>query len=235
MLAVPISPEDHVQIISALEEWIRAKDEQAATARLAGKAQEGNRAAVTGGRHLRGVNQLIVDELANAGLDDLTLGFDRQAVLPGYYRASKAWDLLAMRDGKPVLTVEYKSMKGSEGKNLNNRADEVFGIAEDLRKAQDHDLVPRRLVRAYVFLMEVSPAVTQPVRASVNAGTVDPVFEGASYLDRMAIMCERLRDQGLYDLVWAVGVKTDPVELHEPRDSCGWEEFKAGLWELLGA
>ena len=232
---MPIDPEDEVRINAALDYWVRSKDEQLEAAHLAGKAQQGNRAAVTGGKHLRGINQLIVDELANAGLDDLTLGFDRGAVLPGYFRPAKAWDLLALRDGKPVLAVEYKSMKGSEGKNLNNRADEVFGIAEDLREAQRHGLIPQGLVLAYVFLMEMTPEVTRPVGASVNAGQIDPIFEGASYLDRMAIMCERIREQGLYDVTWAIGVETNPTRLYEPRESCGWSEFKAGLWELLGA
>lgn len=230
-----LAPRDEVRINAALDYWIRSKDDQAALSKLAGRAQQGNRATVTGGKHLAAVNQLIVDELVESGLQDLTLHFNRHATLPGYYRASKSWDLLAVRDGDPVLVVEYKSMKGSEGKNLNNRADEVFGIAEDLRAAQQAGLVNDRLVRAYVFLMEVTPAVTRPVGNVVRVGEADPIFAGASYLDRMAIMCERIREAGLYDLTWAVGVETNPTRIREPRESCGWVEFKAGLWELLGA
>jgi hypothetical protein len=222
--------DDHERILHALENWISSKESQSARVTA---SQGGNRDTVLGGKHLAGINEMIVEELQRAGLDGLRLGFDRNATLPGYYRASKSWDLLAMRDdGAPVLAVEYKSMKGSEGKNLNNRADEVFGIAEDLRLAQEHGLVREGLVRAYIFIMEVTPSVTKPIRINVAVGQPDPIFDGKTYLQRLAIMCERIRTAGLYDLTWAIGVKTNPTEYVELSPETGWDQFKEGLWQV---
>lgn len=134
-----------------------------------------------------------------------------------------------LADNVPVLAVEYKSMAGSEGKNLNNRADEVIGVAEDLRRAQDANLVPPTLQRAYVFLMEITPAVQKPVGVQIRAGKPDPAFVGATYLDRMAIMCDRLKTSGLYDMAWAVGVKRNPTDFVEPLASVCWDAFRDSL------
>lgn len=125
-------------------------------------------------------------------------------------------------------------MKGSEGKNLNNRMDEVLGVGEDLRQAQAHGLVPARLFRAYVFIMEASPAVLAPVRLSRGmALPADPVFHDGTYLDRMSILCERIRETGLYDLTWAIAARTDPIGFYEPNPKVGWNRFAAGLAEAF--
>jgi hypothetical protein len=226
-----MTQEEHARITSAVTEWISAKLEQAQKSEQAGKAQEGTRSQVTGGQHLRGVNQLVVDEIRATGATGLQLKFDRAATLAGWYRSSKSWDLLVLQRGVPILAVEYKSMSGSEGKNLNNRADEVFGIAEDARQAEARGILPPNLRRAYIYLMEVTPAVEYPVNVKrMHAfGNPDPIFGQASYLERMAIMCERVRDTGLYHLVWAVGVIREPVGFMEPSPSVGWDRFAADL------
>ena len=225
---------DRKRITAAVDFWVKTKLEQQTKAEAAGTAQEGNRAGVTGGNHLAGINLLLLDELNGLGLTNLTTAYNRQATVPGYYRASKSWDLLVSHKDKPVLAIEYKSMKGSEGKNLNNRADEVIGAAQDLRRAQEHGLLPQTMMRGYVYLMEVTPEVQKPVAVRTKAGTPDPEFEGASYLDRVGIMCERLRDDGLYDMSWALGVTSDPVGFVEPRKSVNWDRFKTDLRRAFG-
>lgn len=224
-----MSPEDERRVLAAVGSWIDAKDAQAAAARLRGNVQGGTRDSVTGGKHLAGVNQLIVDELWSQGHSRLELVFDRAATLPGWYRATKSWDLLALEAGQPILAVEYKSMQGSEGKNLNNRSDEVFGIAEDMRAAQAHGLLPDSLKLAYVFLMEMTPAVMSPVRTSVATGKVDADFLIATYFERMTIMCRRIRESGLYDMTWAIGVQRHPLGFLELDPGVGWMRFKADL------
>lgn len=220
---------DHQRIIEAVDYWVKTKIQQQSAAEASGSAQGGTRSAVTGGRHLAGVNRLILNELDMLGLGNITTLFDRQATVPGFYRASKDWDLLVLSDGEPVLAVEYKSMTGSEGKNLNNRADEVIGAAQDLRQAQEHGLLAPGLKRGYIFLMEVTPAVHRPVKVQARVGTPDPVFNGIGYMDRMAVMLERLRDDGLYDMVWALGVIREPVGFMEPRPTVNWDRFKTDL------
>lgn len=225
---------DRRRITTAVDFWIKTKLDQQQLSEAAGNAQGGTRAAVTGGRHLAGVNTLILDELHDLGLEGLRYETDRRATVPGYYRASKSWDLIVTMHGAPMLAIEYKSMTGSEGKNLNNRADEVIGAAQDLKRAQEHGLLPNQMRRGYVFLMEDTPAVRTPVAVKSHVGTPDPVFQGASYMDRMAVMCERLRDDGLYDMAWAIGVVRNPIGFVEPLATVGWERFKYDLLSAFG-
>lgn len=218
----------------ALRHWVDVRRLQKAAAQSGGRAQEGNRSAVTGGAHLDGLNSLVVEEIKRAGMSDgLTFMTNRRATLAGYYRSSKAWDLAVLKDGQPVLVVEYKSMSGSEGKNLNNRADEVFGVAEDTRQAEAHGLLPKGLRRAYVFIMGISPESTKPVAIGRLIGQGDPEFSGASYLQRTAIMCRRLRETGLYDMTWAVGVQEDPFSWHDPDPRVGWDRLASDIHQAF--
>lgn len=85
----------------------------------------------------------------------------------------------------------------------------------------------------YVFLMEMTPAVTVPVEVRTAIGQPDPEFWGTSYLERMAILCERMRADCLYDMVWAIGVTRGPVGFVEPRESVGWDRFAQDLWQTF--
>lgn len=222
------------RVDAALRHWVDVRNLQKETAQASGRAQEGNRSAVTGGAHLDRLNNLVVEEIRRAGMGDgLTFVTNRQATLAGYYRSSKSWDLAVLKDNKPVLVVEYKSMRGSEGKNLNNRADEVFGMAEDARQAEAHGLLPKDLRRAYIFIMGISPESTKPVAIGHLIGKGDPEFSGASYLQRTAIMCRRLRETGLYDITWAVGVQEDPFEWHDPDPRVGWDRFASDIHQAF--
>lgn len=224
-----MTPNEHARITEATRQWISAKEEQARRSREGGRAQSGTRSQVTGGQHLEGINQLIVDEIRATGATDLDLRFNREAVLAGWYRSSKAWDLLVLQHGTPILAVEYKSMAGSVGNNLNNRADEVFGIAEDARQAELHGILPPNLRRAYIYLLEVTQAVMRPVGTGKPFGSPDIIFHGKTYLDRVAIMCERMRESGLYHLTWVIGVIRDPVGFFEPSAEVGWDRFSSDL------
>jgi hypothetical protein len=221
--------ETHTRITAALQRWVDIRAAQSQASQLLGRAQVGRRAAVTGGRHLDPLSQLIVGQVHRLGLDDLQLLHNREATLAGYYRASKSWDLLVLQNEKPILAVEYKSMSGSEGKNLNNRADEVFGMAQDARAAEEHGLLPPGMRRAYVFVMGANDDSQRPIGVPRLIGTPDPIFEGASYMQRMAIMCRRMRDDGLFDLAWAVGVCEEPFSWFEPDPEVGWDRFVSDL------
>jgi hypothetical protein len=74
--------------------------------------------------------------LVEAGLDKLDVRTRTQLEIPGYFRSEKKWDLLVVTKSggmnRLVLAIELKSMAGSTGKNLNNRAEEIIGNAVDL-------------------------------------------------------------------------------------------------------
>lgn len=84
-----MTPDDHARITEAVQVWTEEKEAQAQRSRVSGRAQEGSRSQVTGGRHLRGVNKLIVEEIQATGATGLDLKVNRQAVLAGWYRSSK--------------------------------------------------------------------------------------------------------------------------------------------------
>ncbi|GLY95686.1 hypothetical protein Acsp02_29410 [Actinoplanes sp. NBRC 103695] len=221
--------ETHDRVSAALRDWVSVREDQAARSAAKGSAQQGRRSSVTGGLHLNAINQLVVDEIRATGAVDLDMRTNRRATLPGYYRASKSWDLVVLQAGNPILAVEYKSMSGSEGKNLNNRADEILGMAEDARQAELNRLLPPRMRRAYVFVMGDNTDSTKAVQSGVRLGRVDPVFYMATYLERMAIMCKRMRDTGLFHMAWAVAVKESPFSWSEPDPEVGWLRFAADL------
>ncbi len=217
------------KIDAALWSWVTVRREQAEKSASAGRAQEGRRSSVTGGRHLRAIHDLVVDQILDTGASGLQVKADQGATLAGYYRAGKSWDLVVLEHGKPVLAVEYKSMSGSEGRNLNNRADEIFGMAEDARQAELRGILPARMRRAYVFIMGENEESTRAVGAVASMGRPDPAFARASYLDRMVIMCKRMRESGLFHFVWAVAVKEEPFSWREPDPEVGWRRFADGL------
>lgn len=222
----------YAEISTALQSWVDVRAEQLAASRRGGSAQQGNRAAVTGAGHLNGVDQLIGRVVSEAYGGARMLLYSNP-VMSGYYRATKKWDLLVTVDHEPALMVEYKSMSGSEGKNLNNRADEMFGVAQDARAAEEHGILPPDLLRAYVFIMGANDASLTPVGIGYPWGNPDQIFNGASYMDRMAIMLERMRDDGLYHLAWAVGVREYPFAWFEPRDAVNWERFETDLYAYV--
>ena len=217
------------RIDHALRTWLDVRRTQAEASVASGRGQEGRRSAVTGGRHLEAIHQLVVDEIHATGATGLHMHKNQGATLPGFYRATKSWDLVLMQGSIPVLAVEYKSMLGSEGKNLNNRADEIFGMAEDTRQAEANELLPPQMRRAYIFVMADNRDTSRPVGVSRTLGRADPIFDGASYVKRMAIMLRRMRDTGLFHMTWAVAVKKEPFSWSEPDAAVGWDRFSADL------
>lgn len=215
----------------ALRHWVDTRNAQGEAALASGRSQGGSRDKVTGGKHLDAFGNLIAEDvqIACGGLRSLQLHYNTAAKVAGYYRSSKSWDLLVTENAKPLLAVEFKSMVGSEGKNLNNRADEAFGIAEDAKQAEAHGILPPNMLRAYIFIMGESYESTRPVSGGSPFGWLDPVFESASYMERAAIMCRRVRETGLYQLTWMLAVAEYPFSWHEPDEDIGYERFLADL------
>jgi restriction endonuclease XhoI-like protein len=170
-----------------------------------GVIDRGNRSEVTGGTQLGALELLIADLLVEAGLDKLDILTRTLLEIPGYFRSQKKWDLLVVsRAGgvtRLVLAIELKSMAGSEGNNLNNRAEETIGNAVDLwtafREGRLGPAAPRPFV-GFVALVEDRPSVHTPVAIKEAYFKVDPIFKGRSYAERWNILCRRLMAERLY-------------------------------------
>lgn len=183
--------------------WYWATREDQGNRQGSGDDQDrGFRRAVTGGGHLDGFANLVIDLLIENGVPEDWIHGRRGGEIPGFFRPTKAWDLLIIADGALVASVEFKSQAGpSFGNNFNNRTEEALGNATDVLTAFEKEVLPsiRKPWLGYLILLEEADGSTSPVRVYEPHFPVDPVFEGASYADRYQILCERLLRERLYD------------------------------------
>jgi hypothetical protein len=150
-----------------------------------GRPDAGTRSEVTGGNHMDGIVALAHAIIRDAGCE-----------LPGYYRPEKKWDLLVMLDSQLVAAVEFKAQVGpSFGNNVNNRAEEAVGVAEDLWTAYREGRLGTGTLPpflGYAFILEDCAAVHSPVSTRERNFKIDPVFRGASYSQRYEWLLRRL-------------------------------------------
>ena len=90
-------------------------------------------------------------------------------------------------------------------------------------------MLPSGLRRALVCLLEMTPEVRQQIDPDRPYGNQDTAFLGTSHLDRVVLMCDRLRHSGLFNLVWLAGVAADPPEFSVISSTINWDSFAAGL------
>ncbi|HKG61450.1 MAG TPA: PaeR7I family type II restriction endonuclease [Pyrinomonadaceae bacterium] len=202
----------------AVQSFWTGRSSQADKQKEAGKIDAGSRGEITGGQHMGELETLIVDILINAGLTDFDIKVKSKLELPGYYRAEKKWDVLVISKGHLVAAIEFKSQAGDAiGNNLNNRAEEVVGLASDLwvafREGLFHDSRPPFL--GYFFLLQDFSGVRKPVRCKEPYFPIDPIFKGLSYADRYAVLCQRLMLERLYNAV-CLTLATRP-DMNQPQ------------------
>ena len=160
----------------------RAKNKQKQVE--SGRIDAGTRGEVTGGTQMGALEVLVADILCEAGLTRLDVRTRTALELPGYFRATKKWDLIVVSEGRLVLAMELKSQAGkSIGNNVNNRAEEAVGSAKDLWTAYregrfGRDAPPPFL--GYLFLLEDRDGVKRPVANKQPYFSVDPVFRGVA-------------------------------------------------------
>ncbi|MDB6454200.1 PaeR7I family type II restriction endonuclease [Falsirhodobacter sp. 20TX0035] len=168
----------------------------------AGTVDQGERAGVTGGKNMDGFIALVIDLVRNNGLGHARI-LQKRAVLtlPGYFRPTKLWDLLVINEGRLVAAIELKSQVGpSFGNNFNNRTEEAIGTAHDFWTAYREDAFGKHLrpFAGWLMMVEDAPGSRSPVRDSSPNFPVFPEFQGASYLKRYDVLCQRLMQEQLY-------------------------------------
>ena len=171
--------------------WTGQRDRQLKT----GKVDHGLRSAVTGGAQMDGFIGLFTELIVAAGLSECLIFRKKAVELPGYFRPTKEWDLLVVREQTLLVAIEAKSQVGpSFGNNFNNRAEEAMGSALDLwtayRERAYLDSPPPFL--GYFFMLEDCPSSNRPVKVKEPHFKVFPEFVGASYMRRYELFCRRL-------------------------------------------
>ncbi|MCL4472741.1 MAG: PaeR7I family type II restriction endonuclease [Actinobacteria bacterium] len=167
-----------------------------------GKADQGERAGVTGGKNMDGFLALATDLVNANGLENAEICIERKVLtLPGYFRPTKLWDMLVINSDRLVAAIEFKSQVGpSFGNNFNNRTEEAIGTAVDFWTAYREGAFgdnPRPLV-GWLMLVEDCDACRSPVGENSTHFPVFEEFNGASYAERYNILCRKLAQEQLY-------------------------------------
>ena len=184
-----------------------------------GKADQGERAGVTGGKNMDGFLSLVLDIIKANGLAHAEIHQNRAMLtLPGYFRPTKLWDLLVMYKGELIAAIELKSQVGpSFGNNFNNRTEEAIGTAHDLWTAYREGAFgkqPRPFV-GWLIMVEDAPKSRSPVRDSSPHFSVFEEFKGASYLKRYDLLCQRLVQEQLYTAATVIAAERSAVDSGE--------------------
>ncbi len=168
----------------------------------AGKPDAGSRGAVTSGKNMDGFVGMMIDLVEANGLANATIVREGRIplTLPGFFRPTKQWDMLVLRDNRLIAALELKSQVGSFGNNFNNRTEEAIGTAQDLwtafREGSFGDS-PRPFV-GWLMLVEDSPGSRRPIRDRSQHFPVRAEFQGASYIERYNLLCKKLVQEQLY-------------------------------------
>ncbi|OOG56083.1 PaeR7I family type II restriction endonuclease [Polaromonas sp. C04] len=167
-----------------------------------GKVDQGERSGITGGKNLDEFIALLLRLVKANGLGHADIHQSRALVtLPGFFRPTKLWDLVVIHKGHLVAAIELKSQVGpSFGNNFNNRTEEAIGTAHDFWTAYREKAFgeqPRPFV-GWLMVVEDAPRSRSPVKDKSAHFPVFPEFQGASYLKRYDILCQRLVLEQLY-------------------------------------
>ena len=193
MLRIIDNLEQH--IADAVAHYWLTRRTQTEKQRQRGRSDAGLRSAVTGGAQLDGFVNLFTDLILEAGIEQRFVFRKRSLELPGFFRPTKEWDLLIVKNGQLVAAIEAKSQVGpSFGNNFNNRTEEAMGSALDLwtafREGGFNGGIQPFL--GYFFMLEDCDASNRPVKIREPHFRAFPEFVGASYMRRYELFCRKL-------------------------------------------
>jgi hypothetical protein len=219
----------------AVSHYWRTREAQAKKQTASGRPDYGARSAVTGGAQMAGFITLFTGLILRAGINEGHIFYNKSLELPGFFRPTKEWDLLVVKDGQLILALEAKSQVGpSFGNNFNNRTEEAMGSALDLWTAYREGAFNKTVKPwlGYMFLLEDCPASHTPVKVKEPHFKVFPEFRGASYAQRYELFCRRLVRERHYDA--AIFIMSDRESgldgvYHEPGDDLTFAIFARSL------
>jgi len=212
-----------------------------------GKIDAGTRGEVTGGTQMGALEVLVADILCDAGLKKIDIRTRTALELPGYFRATKKWDLMVVSEGELVLAMEFKSQAGkSIGNNVNNRSEEAVGSAKDIWIAYREGRFGKSPTPflGYFFLLEDRDKVKIPVANKEPYFPVDPLFrgekkktqkgvekyQGVSYSKRYELLCRRLVLERLYSSsCFLMATNGKNTTITQPAEDLNFQRFVAAL------
>jgi len=196
-----------------------------------GKADQGLRSAVTGGAQMDGFIDLFTELITQAGIPKQCVFRKKVVELPGFFRPTKEWDLLVVRERTLIAAIEAKSQVGpSFGNNFNNRIEEAMGSALDLWTAfrERAYLESPQPFLGYFFMLEDCEASNRPVGVQEPHFKVLPEFVGASYMRRYELFCRKLvleRQYGASAFITSSALDGLKGEFKTPAEDLSIERF----------
>lgn len=217
--------------------WLTRDAQHSKQGGATGVRDQGNRGAVTGGKHADGFVGLIAAIVRDAGLSRLAIHTHTKTArtLPGYFRPSKEWDIVVTSGQNLVAVVEVKSQVGSFGNNFNNRVEEALGNATDFWTAYREGIFQpsAKPWLGYLFMLEACEGSVRPTkRVELAPFKVSEEFQELSYCSRYERVCLRLVREKLYDAACFFTSEADSgIEgtFHEPNVELGIRNFAVSL------
>jgi len=179
----------------AIAHYWQMRSSQRQKQEKSGKADQGLRSAVTGGAQMDGFIDLFTEIISQVGISTRYIFRKKAVELPGFFRPTKEWDLLVVKEQTLIAAIEAKSQVGpSFGNNFNNRTEEAMGSAIDLWTAfrERAYLQSPQPFLGYFFMLEDCEASNRPVSVQEPHFKVLPEFMGASYMKRYELFCRKL-------------------------------------------
>lgn len=199
---------------------------------ISGKPDQGSRGDVTGGAQMDGFISLFSELITEAGIPEEFVFRKRNSTpLPGSFRATKAWDILVVKDKTLITAIEAKSQAGpSFANNFNNRTEEAMGSALDLWTAYREGayLKSPPPFLGYLFMLEDCEGSKTPVKVDEPHFKVFPEFIKASYMKRYELFCRKLvRERQYTASAFITSTISDGVEgmYNTPADDLSVEQF----------
>jgi len=196
----------------AIAHYWQVRMRQRERQKQSGRADQGARSAVTGGAQMDGFIDLFSQAIIETGIDEQFVFRKKALELPGYFRPTKEWDLLVVKDDLLIVALEAKSQVGpSFGNNFNNRTEEAMGSALDLWTAFREGAFneSNQPFLGYFFMLEDCEASQRPVKVREPHFAVFPEFVGASYAKRYELFCRKLVLERHYSASALVASKRD--------------------------
>jgi hypothetical protein len=190
------------KVAKAVAHFWQTRHSQAEKQNLLGRRDQGARSAVTGGAQMDGFINIFTEIITSTGIKEECIFFDKALELPGYFRPTKEWDLLVVKEHQLIVALEAKSQVGpSFGNNFNNRTEEAMGSALDLWTAYREGAFNKTVKPwlGYLFMLEDCPRSQSPVRVKEPHFEVLPEFKNASYAKRYELFCRKLLRERHYD------------------------------------
>ena len=229
------------EIEKAVSHYWMTRHSQREKQKTRGINDAGLRSAVTGGSQMDGFISLFSRLVIEAGIGEECIFYKNHLELPGFFRPTKEWDLLVVKDGQLIAALEAKSQAGpSFGNNFNNRTEEAMGTALDLWTAFREGAFNggHQPFLGYFFMLEDCDASNRPVRVKEPHFKIFPEFAGASYMKRYELFCRKLileRHYSSSSFIVSDSENGKTGKFNEPAADLSFSNFAKSLAAHVGA